>query len=488
MADNPLNLEKMLRGSQNLDVWDAATNGDEDTDWTNLVGDKGPSLKKAIKTIMSKAPINSTPFATKSALLADTTLADGAFAFVYNDTAVNNGSYQKVSGAWQYLKYNKQYILKTTGNLYSSQNQKSGNYIVINSGQFNAYSDAIVAYFAIDAGKTYAIKSASFDPSYFTIMLKADDIVGTGTGTNVTNQLVATSDNTVKTLTIPSDSTAKFAMLNVRVGSSFDIQSSLVVNDGNSITDTSASKSEIISIDNHQLRDDVARQLISELQTATPTATQASILTGKNWVVVGDSITEHNSRTNKNYHDYVSDLVGGLVVYNYGQSGTGYYHRYNVADTITQNPDYVTVFFGTNDWQNSDPNNTKLLGQFGDTTSDTVAGCVYITLSKLVAKFYSKRIAVFTPLPRSDNWGSKAAANSRGFTLEQVADVIKKTAAHLSIPCLDLYHQSNLPVYDYSGSQYYFTAPGQGSSDGLHPNDAGHQVIAAKVKAFLESI
>ena len=107
MADNPLNLEKMLRGSQNLDVWDAATNGDENTDWTNLVGDKGPSLKKAIKTIMQKAPINSTPFATKSTLLADTTLADGAFAFVYNDALDdNNGLYQKVSGAWQYQKWN----------------------------------------------------------------------------------------------------------------------------------------------------------------------------------------------------------------------------------------------------------------------------------------------------------------------------------------------------------------------------------------------
>lgn len=107
MADNPLNLEKMLRGSQNLDVWDAATNGDENTDWTNLVGDKGPSLKKAIKLILSKAPINSTPFATQADLIADTTLADNAFAFVYNDSVTkNNGVYQKISGVWTFLKSN----------------------------------------------------------------------------------------------------------------------------------------------------------------------------------------------------------------------------------------------------------------------------------------------------------------------------------------------------------------------------------------------
>ena len=105
MADNPLTLEKMLRGSQNLDVWETATSGDENTDWTNLVGDSGPSLKKAIKTIMSKAPINSTPFATKAALIADTTLADGSFAFVYNDTLDNNGLYYKQNNAWNKASY-----------------------------------------------------------------------------------------------------------------------------------------------------------------------------------------------------------------------------------------------------------------------------------------------------------------------------------------------------------------------------------------------
>ena len=107
MADNPLTLEKMLRGSQNLDVWDAATNGDEDTDWTNLVGDNGPSLKKAIKLIMQKAPINSTPFATKADLLVDTTLSVGSFALVYSDDTLNqNGIYQKTASGCEFVDYN----------------------------------------------------------------------------------------------------------------------------------------------------------------------------------------------------------------------------------------------------------------------------------------------------------------------------------------------------------------------------------------------
>lgn len=137
MADNPLTLEKMLRGSQNLDVWDVATNGDENTDWTNLVGDNGPSLKKAIKTIMQKAPINSTPFATKSAMQADTTLADGAFAFVYNDIDTNNGLYQKVGGVWQYQKWNPLNAAKAYVDAISEQKPKvpfTKGYVYAHSG------------------------------------------------------------------------------------------------------------------------------------------------------------------------------------------------------------------------------------------------------------------------------------------------------------------------------------------------------------------
>lgn len=152
MADNPLTLEKMLRGSQNLDVWETATSGDENTDWTNLVGDKGPSLKKAIKLIMSKAPINSTPFATKAALLADTTLTDNALAFVYNDTDDSNGLYQKVSGAWVYQTWNptnatKQYVkdnvksfvgLRSGINIIDPSKRVDGYYVNYAGGTLNA--------------------------------------------------------------------------------------------------------------------------------------------------------------------------------------------------------------------------------------------------------------------------------------------------------------------------------------------------------------
>lgn len=174
-----------------------------------------------------------------------------------------------------------------------------------------------------------------------------------------------------------------------------------------------------------------------------------------------------------------------MTVYNYGISSTGYNGRYGVADTITEIPDYVTVFLGTNDfWL---VGNNKPLGAFLDTGTATISGCINTCLLGLITKFFSKKIAVFTPLPRLDNWGSNAAPNAVGYTLEQLSTLIQRYAAHYSIPCLDLYHESNLPVYVPAGNSYYFTYPGGSEPDGVHPNDAGHIVMAAKIQAFLES-
>lgn len=91
----------------NMDSFDTLMNGNETSTVTAPGGATYPTFAKAIKTIIQKAPINSTPFATKLTMQADTLLIDGEFAFVYNDTTEdNNGLYQKISGAWTYLQAN----------------------------------------------------------------------------------------------------------------------------------------------------------------------------------------------------------------------------------------------------------------------------------------------------------------------------------------------------------------------------------------------
>lgn len=215
-------------------------------------------------------------------------------------------------------------------------------------------------------------------------------------------------------------------------------------------------------------------------------AAQSSGWANKTWVAVGDSITEKNTRTLKNYHDYIKDVIGCLV-YNYGQSGTGFYNRNAVASTITQTPDLITVFLGTNDWANIGSNN-KALGSFGDSGTTTIAGCISTLFGGLISTFPKATIASFTPLPRSGSYGSSATPNSQGYTLEQLSDMIITHCKHYSIPCLDLYHTCNLYVWNSTANNFYFTAPNAGSGDGLHPNDAGHKKLASKILAFMNTL
>lgn len=89
---------------------------------------------------------------------------------------------------------------------------------------------------------------------------------------------------------------------------------------------------------------------------------------GKKWNCIGDSITEHNSKTTKNYHDYIKDMIGCTVT-NYGVSGTGYITDSVVGSTSDAfhkrigslaNSDIISVFGGSNDYGR--PENTLPLG------------------------------------------------------------------------------------------------------------------------------
>jgi lysophospholipase L1-like esterase len=212
---------------------------------------------------------------------------------------------------------------------------------------------------------------------------------------------------------------------------------------------------------------------------------------GKTWNVIGDSITEHNFRTNLNYHDYIKNKIG-CTVNNYGVSGTGYFTPSasggtnqipNRISNMNNTADLITVFAGTNDW--GEVGKSLVLGTFGDTDPNvSFYGAVDSSLIQLIAKYPTKTIAVFTPLPRGTSWG----ANASGVTMEQVVDAIIKVASKYSIPVLDLYRKSGLFPWNDTANDTLFKAIGQSSGDRLHPNDAGHQLLADKILSFLNSL
>jgi lysophospholipase L1-like esterase len=207
---------------------------------------------------------------------------------------------------------------------------------------------------------------------------------------------------------------------------------------------------------------------------------------GKVWNVIGDSITEHNARTTKNYQDYIADKIG-CTVNNYGLSGTGWFtpsasggtnQIFNRISGFSSSADLITVFAGTNDV--ASVGKTFVLGSYGDTDQNaSFYGTLDYTLKQLIAKYPTKTIAVFTPIQRdiaSTTYGTVTETN-----MIAVADAIIKVAGKYSIPVLDLYRFGNM----YPSNTTFKSTM---MPDGLHPNDVGHQVLADKILSFLNTL
>ena len=71
-------------------------------------------------------------------------------------------------------------------------------------------------------------------------------------------------------------------------------------------------------------------------------------------------------------------------------------------------------------------------------------------------------------------------ANFGGGTLKDYADAYIKACEELKVPCLDLYHLSQLN--EQSRSYFYPT------DDGTHPNEKGREQIANLIGAKLEEM
>lgn len=207
---------------------------------------------------------------------------------------------------------------------------------------------------------------------------------------------------------------------------------------------------------------------------------------GKKWAVIGDSITEHaDDRSTKNYNEYIEDYLG-MTSINYGIGGTGYRVSYLGAppiykrlDTFDTSCDLITVFAGTNDWDENDEIEF-ILGELGDTDpTATFYGAIDYVLSGLISRFPTKRIAAFTPLPREKHWNEVSTQNT--YNLLDVADAIKNVCAKYSIPCLDLTRNSNFYSKNSTFREIY-------QPDGLHPNENGHKLVAEKILAFLNTL
>lgn len=241
---------------------------------------------------------------------------------------------------------------------------------------------------------------------------------------------------------------------------------------------------------------------------------------GKFWACVGDSLTESNLRATKNYHDYVADELG-LIVLNNGISGTGYAARndvnkafYQRIKNIQKNIDVITIFGSGNDLSKG-----YELGQVTDEGTATLCGFINTTITEVQNRYPLKAFGIITPTP----W-INSEPNQNG-SMEAYSNAIVEVCRRRGVPCLDLYHSSNLHPSNASFRSIAYKRDGTYSlsseevensiqvtesllgyiqehgvpdakvgdwvlmsGGGVHPDEEGHKLIAPRFRSFIESL
>lgn len=201
---------------------------------------------------------------------------------------------------------------------------------------------------------------------------------------------------------------------------------------------------------------------------------------GRIWTVVGDSLTEKNGRTDMNYHDYVAEATG-ITVINQGYSGSGYAktgagQAFHLRITnVSPDSDAVTIFGSFNDFSSG-----LELGTAKDTGTETICGCINTTIDNLIAVMPAVSLGIVTPTA----WQNGDPSNPDN-SQTKYADALVEICKNRSIPCLDLYRCSNLRPWTEEGRLACYT---KDDGNGVHPDETGHRLIAARFKAFLESL
>ena len=145
----------------------------------------------------------------------------------------------------------------------------------------------------------------------------------------------------------------------------------------------------------------------------------------------------------------------------------------NIWKIVPNDADVVTVFGSGND------NTAELqLGSITDSGTTTLCGCVNTVIDYMIANHPTVAFGIITPTPW-ENW----EPSDNLYWMAEYSEAIVKICNRRGVPCLDLYHCSNLHPSDAS-----FNAIAFYNADGTHPNNVGHAIIAPRIEAFLDSL
>ncbi|MBQ5990230.1 MAG: SGNH/GDSL hydrolase family protein [Oscillospiraceae bacterium] len=210
---------------------------------------------------------------------------------------------------------------------------------------------------------------------------------------------------------------------------------------------------------------------------------------GRTAAFLGDSITAGmNTSEGKGYWDYLGEILGLKESIAYGVAGscisatsdmgTGiapFCERYK---DIKRDADLIVIFGGTNDYGYNTP-----LGDENDKTDVSFYGALYEMLTGLRAEHPKAVIVFMTPLHRVEFGGLSVdkQKNDAGYTLYHYIDAIKKQCENLEIPVIDTNTVYGLNPADKFVKDNYLT-------DGLHPNEEGHKILAERIASCFEDL
>ena len=209
---------------------------------------------------------------------------------------------------------------------------------------------------------------------------------------------------------------------------------------------------------------------------------------GKKINFLGDSITEGVGASSKAkcYVSLIEKNEELAVARNYGISGTRFAIQQGITnvvwdtnaftqrfDKMDDDADAVVVFGGTNDFGHGN----APIGSFEDRDPETFYGACHTLFAGLSKKYLGKPIVILTPLHRETELQSAPS----GLILKDYVNIIREVAEYYSLYVLDLFATSGIqPAIPEIKAAYM--------PDGLHPNDAGYEILAQRIAKFLKSI
>lgn len=214
-------------------------------------------------------------------------------------------------------------------------------------------------------------------------------------------------------------------------------------------------------------------------------------LKGKKIIFLGDSITEGfgTSGAACRYVDRIAATCGAECL-NYGISGTRIAKqrvpsanpRFDLyfasrVEQMEADADVIMVFGGTNDFGHGD----APIGSMQDRTPDTFYGALQDLYTRLIERYPDRPIVIVTPLHRWNEENPRGDCKTADVgTLRDYVQVIRQVAEYYALPVLDLFATSGLQPCLAVHRQRFVP-------DGLHPNDAGHAILAQKFISFLKN-